>query len=83
MEPLIKNGEQIIISYIPYWFKNPQINDIVAFKEKSDKVLLKRIIQIKSGKYFVKGDNQNDSLDSRNFGYISKKQILGEMIIKL
>lgn len=83
MEPLIKNGEKVLVSNCPYWFKNPQINDIVAFKDKSDKILVKRIAEIKNGKYFVRGDNNNDSLDSRNFGYISKNQIIGEMIYKL
>ncbi len=83
MEPLIKNGAAVLVSNCPYWFKNPQINDIVAFKDKSGKVLVKRIAKVNNEKYFVEGDNNSDSLDSRSFGYISKKQIIGEMIYKL
>ena len=83
MEPYIKNGELVLLSGIPYWFKSPRINDIVAFKDDADNTLLKRISEIKNGKYFVVGDNKNDSLDSRKFGYILKNQIIGKVIYKL
>ena len=79
MEPLIIDKANVLISRIPYWFKDPKINDIVAFRN-SGKIFLKRIIKIQNGKYFVAGDNKNDSYDSRNFGDISKKQILGKVI---
>lgn len=83
MEPRIKTGETVLVSSIPYWFKNPKINDIVAFKDNNGKVLIKRIGGIKNKKYFVQGDNKNDSLDSRRLGLISKNQIIGEFIYKL
>ncbi len=83
MEPQIKNGEVVLASNIPYWFKTPKINDIVAFRDNSGKVLIKRIVRIQNGKYSALGDNKNDSLDSREFGNISKKQIIGEIIYKL
>jgi signal peptidase I len=83
MEPQIKNGETILVSKIPYWFKTPQINDIVAFKDSSEKILVKRIVKIENRRYFVEGDNKRDSLDSRKFGDISKDKIIGEIIFKL
>jgi nickel-type superoxide dismutase maturation protease len=83
MEPQIKNGESVLVSNIPYWFKTPKINDIVAFKDNDGKVLIKRIIKIQNGKYFVEGDNKEDSLDSQKFGFISKDKIIGELIFKL
>ena len=79
MEPQIKNGEEVLVTSIIYLFKKPKINDIVAFKEDK-KVLIKRIIRIDGDKYFVAGDNKNDSLDSKTFGLISKRQILGKII---
>ena len=83
MEPQIEDGQSILVSVLPYWFKKPQINDIVAFKDNSGKVLIKRIAKVKNGEYFMQGDNQEDSLDSRKFGFISKNQIVGEVIFKL
>lgn len=83
MEPSIRNGEKIIASYIPYLFKTPKINDIVIVRLKDNLILVKRIIQISNGKYFVLGDNKKDSLDGRSFGNLSRKQILGKMIFKL
>jgi nickel-type superoxide dismutase maturation protease len=83
MEPQIKTGQLVLVSNISYLFKSPKINDIVAFRDNGGKVLIKRIIKIESGEYFVEGDNKNDSLDSRKFGGISKDKIIGEVILKL
>jgi signal peptidase I len=83
MEPFLKNGDKILISGLWYLFKNPKINDIVAFKEKNGEVLIKRIKEVKNGRFFVSGDNKKDSLDSKDFGYISKEYIIGKLIYKL
>ncbi len=83
MEPFIKNNSLVLASGIPYLFKNPKVNDIVVFKDKEGKILIKRITKNKKNTYFVAGDNKNDSLDSRKLGDISKSQIIGKVIYKL
>ena len=83
MEPQIKNGQSVLVNSVSYWFKTPKISDIVAFKDKGNLILIKRIIRIQNKKYFVQGDNKEDSLDSRKLGVISKNQIIGEIIYKL
>jgi signal peptidase I len=39
--------------------------------------------KIPEGKYLVLGDNRENSLDSRSFGLIDEKDILGKVTIKI
>jgi len=79
MEPTIKNGQYVLISKIPYFFSEPDVKEIVAFK-KNQKILIKRIVKKTGDKYFLAGDNLKDSLDSRSFGFVSKNDILGKVM---
>ncbi len=84
MEPTLRENDLILISIVPYLFKKPKINDIVAFRRKKEEtIFIKRIKKIENSKYFVYGDNKNDSYDSSRFGEITKKQIMGKYIYKL
>jgi phage repressor protein C with HTH and peptisase S24 domain len=82
MEPVLNNNDLILISYLFYIFKHPQINDIVAFRF-NDKTFVKRITKSENQKYFLEGDNKSDSLDSSGFGWIPKNKILGKYFYKL
>lgn len=87
MEPTLNAGDTLIVSSIPYWFKKPQKGNIVLFLEtKSKKYFIKRIVKIdrsaQKDKYFLAGDNRNDSKDSKTFGLIERKNILGKVIYK-
>ena len=82
MEPILKTGHAVLVSSIPYLFIKPKIDDTIAFK-KENKIFIKRIAKINREKYFVKGDNIRDSLDSRKVGWILKKEIVGKVIFKL
>ena len=79
MSPFLKDGDLIIISYIPFLFKKPKINEVIAISYNR-KIIIKRIKQIQENKYFLEGDNKKDSFDSRNFGSIKKSDILGKII---
>lgn len=76
MEPTIKNGQEILVSGLPFLFRDPKVNDLVAFKD-ADKWIVKRIKQIKDNQYLVEGDNKSDS---KKFGWIKKESILGRVI---
>lgn len=78
MEPSILAGDQVLVTP----FLKIQENDIVVFKY-SGKYFIKRVIKIKHGEYYVLGDNKNHSLDSREFGFIARKDIIGKVISKL
>lgn len=82
MSPAFPENSSVLVSSVPFLFNKPKVNDIVLFK-KSNKFYLKRVKKIKEGKYFLEGDNESDSLDSRQFGLVNREQIKGKAIIKL
>ena len=82
MEPTIKNGQTVLVSSLPYIFKKPKVNDVIAL-ENGNKILIKRILKMNAQEVFIAGDNLEDSLDSRKFGMVSKNKILGKVIYKV
>lgn len=84
MEPFFKDGARVLINRWAYLLSKPQIGDIVVFKRsQSNKFIIKRIGKVFSNGYFVEGNNQYDSQDSRIFGQIPKAQIIGKVLVRL
>lgn len=96
MEPGLKENDILFLSKFHYKVFDVKRDDVVAFSDKSSKYLIKRIIGIPGDNleeygyetipedmYFVLGDNLDDSLDSRDFGLISKSQIIGKPYFKI
>lgn len=82
MIPTFLSGESVLVSNVPYLFSKPKVGEILAFK-KNGEIFIKRIVKIDNEKYFVKGDNKKDSLDSRGFGWIERKKIVGKVVYPL
>lgn len=84
MYPALNQGDTVLFNRLSYIFKNPSIGDIVLVKKpKEPRIILKRVTEIKNDLYFLSGDNKKESIDSRTFGYVQKKYILGKMLVKL
>lgn len=83
MYPVIHHGDKILVKKV----FTPKKNDIIVCinpeENKREKYLIKRITMIKNARYFVLGDNTKESIDSRKFGWIDKKLLIGKMIFKL
>lgn len=83
MESTLPHGTTVLVSGIPYLFSLPKRGDIVAFfDKKSGKTFIKRIERVDGERYFLRGDNKGDSFDSRRFGWVDKKNILGKVLCK-
>jgi len=80
MSPTLKDDQIILVNRLAYLFEEPHEKDIIAARING-KVLIKRITKIKDKKFFLSGDNKDDSFDSRKFGMIAKKDIIGKVII--
>ena len=81
MEPTFRQGDMVLASGFPYIFSQPNLGDIVILKR--GKYIIKRIMRISAGQYFVEGENKKESTDSRNFGWVSKKEILAKVIFRI
>jgi nickel-type superoxide dismutase maturation protease len=81
MEPALKHNQIVVASSLPYFFGKPQAGDIVVLSH--GKCIIKRIINVKENEIFVVGDNDKESTDSRNFGWLNKRKIIGKVIYKI
>lgn len=79
MEPELTEGDEVLVSPIPYILFRPKEKDIIAFR-LSNKILIKRIKRINRSHFLPQGDNISDSL---RLGWIEKKDIIGKLIFKL
>lgn len=82
MQPLLQPGEEILINPFAYKKASPQVNDLVVatHPKKADIEIIKRISHItEDDNLFLIGDNPKHSTDSRNFGAIPLKNIIGKV----
>ncbi len=86
MEPFFRGGDQLIVNRLTYFFSRPKKDDIIVLKhpEYKEKFLLKRIDKVlPNNQYFVAGYNKGDSNDSRFFGPVRPKDILGKVLFTI
>lgn len=81
MTPTFRHGDVVLINRLSYFLSKPKIGDVVVLKR--GKYIIKRIVKVKEKKLFVIGDNKKESTDSRKFGWIDKKEIVGKVIFKI
>jgi phage repressor protein C with HTH and peptisase S24 domain len=80
LAPEYQNGDFVIISKIPFLFIPPSQGDIIAFHQPGYGQLIKRIQHISSdGEVTVLGTHP-ESIDSRVFGPVRMKDIIGKVI---
>ncbi|OHB17332.1 MAG: hypothetical protein A2749_01860 [Parcubacteria group bacterium RIFCSPHIGHO2_01_FULL_45_26] len=95
MVPTFNNGDYLIVDEISYRFREPQKGDVVVFRYPKDvsKFFIKRIegtpgdmvnqTKLLNDQYFVLGDNSEASSDSRIWGPVPRKNIIGRPFVRL
>ena len=82
MLPLLQPGEEILININAYHKIVPQVGDIVVttHRDRQELIIIKRITAIHEDEScFLTGDNPEESTDSRHWGTVPVKDILGKV----
>ena len=81
MRPTLLPGQKVLVNKLSYFFFSPKTGDIVVVKNPEDgRLMIKRVEKIANGTYSVVGDNPKRSTDSRVFGPVTKRAIIGKVI---
>lgn len=82
MLPLLQPGEEVLIDPLAYVDRHPSLGDVVVAEhpKRPNLRLVKRVIAVlDTGDCLLVGDNPDASTDSRNFGAVSQRNILGKV----
>jgi signal peptidase I len=83
MIPFLYPGNTVLV----YRFSKGRIHDTIVFKNPQENsretYLIKQITNIKGHVVYVEGICKEKSIDSRHFGWIDKKDIIGKMITRI
>lgn len=52
------------------------------YDSEEEKFVIKRLTDIKDGKYYFLGDNSDDSYDSRYYGYVDSKNVVAQLLTR-
>jgi nickel-type superoxide dismutase maturation protease len=81
MEPGLVSGDFLFVTSA---CGKPKVGDIVVLKHPSKSIyIVKRVSAINGCEVFVIGDNKDQSEDSRDFGSIDVRSIMGKVVFKI
>lgn len=77
MLPFLKPGDVVLVNKL----SAPGVGDIVVIQNPEDQrmFLIKRVKKVDDRTFFVLGDNLKKSRDSRHFGLVDKKSVVGKV----
>ncbi|MGP0129095.1 MAG: nickel-type superoxide dismutase maturation protease [cyanobacterium endosymbiont of Rhopalodia musculus] len=85
MFPLLKAGEEVLVDTRAYRRHLPEIGDLVVARHPhhQDLIIIKRAVLVdNNGDCFLLGENRTESNDSRHFGFIKLRNIIGKVTSK-
>jgi nickel-type superoxide dismutase maturation protease len=82
MEPSLHSGDYVLVNRRAYRHREPEAGDIVVLRnpEAAGQFLVKRVMSgDRQAGFFVLGDNDAHSRDSRHFGLVPIHLIVGKV----
>lgn len=86
MQPTLRSGDYVVVNTWAYRSRAPRAGDIVVLRHPRQPALciVKRVAGTPSkDEVFVVGDNADESEDSRAFGTVRRKLIVGKVWLRL
>ena len=84
MLPSFNEGDYLLVCNIAYLLSKPRLKDVVIAKHPNNNTLIiKRISKISGRRYYLSGDNEEESSDSKDFGVLGRKEIIGKVFFKI
>jgi signal peptidase I len=81
LSPKYQEGDFVVVSKIPFLFDAIKPGDTVVFKQPGYGTMIKQVDRVEPEKdaIYVIG-TRPDSVDSRNFGAVGERNVLGTVI---
>lgn len=84
LSPFFLHGDYVLVIKLPYVLRHLRVGDVVVFHHPVYGVMIKRLERLSSDgeELFVVGSHP-DSNDSRRFGPVSRKWVIGKVIWRI
>lgn len=85
MEPLLSDGDWLVLDPDAYRRRMPRRGELVVVRDPREpaRLLVKRVAEVGAdGALEVRGDNPEESTDSRTFGAVPAASVLGRPWIR-
>ncbi len=84
MLPTLKPGDQVLVDVKSHLRRPIRASEIVLFKQPSgDLIMVKRVHSVVEDAVHVRGDNVDESSDSRHFGQVPIGNVIGIVCAKI
>jgi phage repressor protein C with HTH and peptisase S24 domain len=80
MEPTLATGDRLVAAR----GRAARVGDVVAVRRPGGdrRLMVKRVVAVRGDKVVVAGDNPARSTDSRSFGPVRRREILGRVVYR-